>query len=152
MERPLVVTDSDENVVEIIREAGELAADAGAPLLVLTVVTDEEYQNDANILSTIEEVEGTSYEIEPTAYAEEVANTAIADLLSDLELETEAAGRVVDDKSDRAEAILEVAEANDCDYIFLMGRKRSPAGKAVFGDTAQSVILNFDEYVVTTSE
>ena len=152
MERPLVVTDSDDSVVEIIREAGELAAEVDAPLRVLTVVTDAEYQNDVEILGTIGDFEGADYRKGPTAYAEEVANTAITDLLSDLEVETEAIGKVVDDESDRAEAILEVAEKNDCDYIFLLGQRRSPTGKAIFGDTAQSVILNFDKYVVTSSK
>lgn len=152
MERPLVVTDPSENVVEIIREAGELAADTGSPLTVLTVVTESEYQNDAEILGAIEAFEGATYGIEPAAYAEQVARTAITDVLSDLDIETEAVGRFVEDESDRADAILEVATGNDCDYIFLMGRRRSPTGKALFGDTAQAVILNFDEYVVTMSE
>lgn len=152
MERPLVVTDPSENVVEIIREAGELAADTGSPLTVLTVVTESEYQNDAEVLGAIEAFEGATYGIEPATYAEEVAQTAITDVLSDLDIETEAVGRFVEDESDRADAILEVATGNDCDYIFLMGRRRSPTGKALFGDTAQAVILNFDEYVVTMSE
>ncbi|WP_207592738.1 universal stress protein [Halomontanus rarus] len=152
MERPLVVTDSSENVVEIIREAGELAADTDSPLTVLTVVTESEYEKDAEVLGTIEAVEGSSYDLGPVAYAKEVAQTAIADLLSDLDIEIEAIGKFVDDDSDRADAILEVAAENDCDYVFLMGRRRSPTGKAIFGDTAQSVILNFDGYVVTMSE
>lgn len=152
MERPLVVTDSSENVVEIIREAGELAADTDSPLTVLTVVTESEYEKDAEVLGTIEAIEGSTYDLGPVAYAEEVAQTAITDLLSDLDIETEAIGKFVEDESDRADAILEVAEANGCDYVFLMGRRRSPTGKAIFGDTAQSVILNFDGYAVTVSE
>ena len=151
MERPLVVTDSNDSVVDLIREAGELAAAANAPLLVLTVVTRAEYENDAEVLDAIGDVEGANYGIGPKAYAADVAETAIVDLLSDLDLEAESVGAVVDSDDDRADAILEVAEANDCDYIFLLGRKRSPAGKMIFGDTAQAVILNFDEYVVTSA-
>jgi nucleotide-binding universal stress UspA family protein len=152
MERPLVVTDSSDTVVDLIREAGKLAEASESPLTVLTVVTESEYQNDAEVLGTIGEIEGAEYRMEPATYAEEVASTAITDLLSDLELETEAVGRVVDNDDDRADLILKVAEANDCDYVFLMGSRRSPTGKALFGDTAQSVILNFDGYVVTHSE
>lgn len=151
MERPLVVTDSDDSVIDVIREAGELAEATGSQLTVLTVITSDEYQKDSDILSTIEDIEGVDYTMEPTTYAEEVASTAIADLLSDLNIETEAVGRAVDDDSDRADAIVEVAETNNCDYIFLLGQRRTPTGKAIFGDTAQSVILNFDEYVVTRS-
>lgn len=152
MDRPLVVTDPSESVVDIIREAGELAAAADAPLLVLTVVTEDEYQNDADVLGVIEQVERSNFNLKPAAYAEQVAETAITDLLSDLDIETEAIGKYVDSDDDRADAILEVAEANECDYIFLMGRQRSPTGKAIFGDIAQSVILNFDNYVVTTAK
>ncbi|MFC7230672.1 universal stress protein [Saliphagus sp. GCM10025308] len=152
MERPLVVTDSSDAVVEVIREAGELAAAADAPLLVLTVVTESEYEKDVDVLGTIDQIERSGFEPNPGEYAEKVAQTAINDLLSDLALETEAVGKYVEDDGDRADAILDVAAANDCDYVFLLGRKRSPTGKALFGDTAQSVILNFDGYVVTMAE
>ena len=47
--------------------------------------------------------------------------------------------------------LAEVAEANSCDYVFILGQRRTPAGKVIFGDTAQSVILNFNGYVVTRS-
>ncbi|UTF52450.1 universal stress protein [Natronosalvus rutilus] len=152
MERPLVVTDSSDAVVEVIREAGELAAAADVPLLVLTVVTESEYEKDVDVLGTIDQIERSGFEPDPGEYAEKVAQTAINDLLSDLALETEAVGKYVEDDGDRADAILDVAAANDCDYVFLLGRKRSPTGKALFGDTAQSVILNFDGYVVTMAE
>lgn len=151
MDQALVVTDPSDSVVDVIEEAGELAELAGVPLTVLTVVTDEEYRKDAEVLGAIADVEGSSYNLEPADYAEEVAETAIADLLADRDVETEAVGRYVDDDGDRADAILEVADERGCDYVFLLGRRRSPTGKAIFGDTAQAVILNFDGYVVTTA-
>jgi nucleotide-binding universal stress UspA family protein len=43
--------------------------------------------------------------------------------------------------------VLQVARRKDCDHVFLSGGKRSPAGKALFGDFAQSVLLGFDGYV-----
>lgn len=152
MDRPLVVTDQRATVVDLIQEAGGLAAAVDAPLLVLTVVTESEYENDAEVLGEIERVERSNYNLEPEAYAAKIAETAIEDLLSDRDLEAEAIGRYVDASGDRANAILEVAAANDCDYIFLLGSRRSPTGKAIFGDTTQSVILNFDGYVVTMAE
>lgn len=151
MDRALVVTDPSDSVVDVIEEAGELAELAGAPLTVLTVVTEEEYRNDAEVLGAIADMEGSSYSVEPATYAQEVAETAINDLLADRDVETEAVGRYVDDDGDRADAILEVAGDRNCDYVFLLGRRRSPTGKAIFGDTAQAVILNFDGYVVTTA-
>jgi nucleotide-binding universal stress UspA family protein len=38
-------------------------------------------------------------------------------------------------------AIVETAEQRDADLIVLAGRKRSPAGKVLFGSVTQSVIL-----------
>ncbi|MFC6724399.1 universal stress protein, partial [Halobium palmae] len=47
----------------------------------------------------------------------------------------------VGDESDR---IFEVAAERDCDHLFLSGRRRSPTGKALFGDRTQRALLNFD--------
>lgn len=57
---------------------------------------------------------------------------------------------VVLDTSDQAEAIVDIAERTDCDHIFVPGYRRSPTKKAVFGDRAQRVILDFDGYVTVS--
>ena len=150
MERPLVVTHPDDSVTDIIREAGELAADLDIPLRVLTVVTSEEYDNDTDVLDAIGTIEGSVSQPRPEQYAKRVAAQAADDLLSDLDLKTIPIGAYVEDADRQAAKILEVARQHECDYIFMFGRRRSPTGKAIFGDTAQKVILNFDQYVVTT--
>lgn len=48
--------------------------------------------------------------------------------------------------------ILQFADEQDCEHIFVTGRKRSPTGKAVFGDVAQSLILNFEGPVTVTTK
>lgn len=149
MERPLVVTDPSDEAPQLIREAGEVAEAVGVPLRVLTVVTQDEFDQDAEVFSAIATSERAEYSLERSEYAEEIAQTAIRDLLLELDIETEPIGRGVDDADDRADEILDVAREEGCDYIFMTGRRRSPTGKAVFGDTAQRVILNFDGYVVT---
>lgn len=58
--------------------------------------------------------------------------------------------QVRDDSGDTTEDILNEAEEHDVDAIVLGGRKRSPAGKAIFGSVTQSVMLNTDRPVVVT--
>jgi nucleotide-binding universal stress UspA family protein len=57
---------------------------------------------------------------------------------------------LLDESGDTAEFILKEAEERGVDAIVLGGRKRSPAGKALFGSVTQSVILNTDLPVVVT--
>jgi len=55
----------------------------------------------------------------------------------------------VDEASgDPSTEIVAEAERRDVDLILLAGRKRSPAGKALFGSVTQSVILDTDRSVV----
>jgi nucleotide-binding universal stress UspA family protein len=48
------------------------------------------------------------------------------------------------------EGIIDLAERADVDHIVLGGRKRSPAGKALFGSVTQNVILNTELPVTVT--
>jgi len=59
---------------------------------------------------------------------------------------------VVETSGDPAEEILEVAREQDVDAIFVGGRKRSPAGKALFGSVVQSVVLDADRPVMVTGD
>lgn len=52
---------------------------------------------------------------------------------------------------DPAESIINHAEELDADAICVAGRKRSPAGKMLFGSVSQSVILNTERPVLLCS-
>lgn len=65
---------------------------------------------------------------------------AAQDVLSADGLEATPCGVREDEQT--ADAIIEMAESVGADRVYLYGRKRSPAGKAVFGSTIQRVILN----------
>ena len=58
--------------------------------------------------------------------------------------------RTVKDRADPVKGILEQADADDVDEIVLGGRKRSPAGKVLFGSVTMSVLRNTDIPVVVT--
>jgi nucleotide-binding universal stress UspA family protein len=57
---------------------------------------------------------------------------------------------VTESSGDPAEAIIDAADEADADLIVIGGRKRSPAGKALFGSVTQTVILNAGRSVMVT--
>lgn len=85
--------------------------------------------------------------IEP--FAREFAQSALEE--SDATIDFEVEG-IVSEENEIPNAILDAAEGLACDHIFVVGRSRSPTGKALFGDIAQKIILNFDGPVTTATE
>ncbi|WP_227376068.1 universal stress protein [Haladaptatus halobius] len=59
---------------------------------------------------------------------------------------------LVETSGNPADIILDVAEERDVNCICVGGRRRSPAGKALFGSVAQSVILNAERPVLVAGE
>ncbi|SEO30221.1 Nucleotide-binding universal stress protein, UspA family [Halogranum amylolyticum] len=135
----VVVTDSAHND-RILREAGELAAGSGAELVLLSVTPTEEYEDTHDAVASI----GSSDLVYTIEQAEESVTRKLERTASetfdglDVDYHTEAVfGREVD-------SILDVADAHGCDHLFIAGRRRSPTGKALFGDLTQQVLLTFD--------
>lgn len=148
MQRALAVVDSDEQSREMVREAGELAAGVDADVVVLHVTTEEEFEDNQDRLAELSS-EMASYGVETAQegarqYAANVAN----ELLSDVNVSTTAVGAL----GNRRDEVLDAARTHDCDYVFITGAKRSPTGKAIFGDDTQSIILSFEGSAVVRTK
>lgn len=151
MERALVVTDGSESEMEFVREAGELAAGVGASLVVCSVVDQNDIDEFDETIKAIERSERTSYGTNVQKELTRKRSRDVADeALGNIGVEYETTG-IVADADDRAAKIVKLAKELDCDHVFITGRHRSPTGKAVFGDTAQQVILNFPHQVTIST-
>jgi nucleotide-binding universal stress UspA family protein len=140
MDHALAVVGTDDVTKDLVREAGELAAGVGAELTLLCVTSEEAYAEEREALQTIPSADVT-YSVEQALDgAKSFASDIGREVLDPLGIEYETAGAV----GDRGDTILERAESHGCDHIFLTGQRRSPTGKAIFGDVTQRVILDFD--------
>jgi nucleotide-binding universal stress UspA family protein len=148
MDRALAVAGTSKAAKSVVREAGELAAGVDAELFVIHVTTEDEYDEQRVELEDIPDEE-VSYGVgQARQGAENFASDVAGEVLEGVDVEWEAIGAV----GDRVEAILEEARINDCDHVFVSGRKRSPTGKALFGDDTQKIILNYDGHVTVMTE
>jgi nucleotide-binding universal stress UspA family protein len=146
MDRALVVVADTDTGRRLLSEAGSITAGIGAELIVLNVVDVDEY-TDA-VQRTATQGERTKAADEVAAEAEREA-AAIADAaLEGIDVDYDPVGVV----GELPDAILDAAAERDCDHVFVVGRHRSPTGKVVFGDVAQSVVLNFDGPVTVLVE
>ncbi|WP_129113524.1 universal stress protein [Halegenticoccus tardaugens] len=146
MDRLLVVVDESDASVRLLREAGEIAGGLGVGVVVFALLDDDAAREE---LDGLWNHAGTNDSRRPET-AEELVQ-AVAERLGDQVLgsrgvEYLARGEIVGATSP-SDRIIEVVESNGCDHVFVPGARRSPTGKALFGDTAQSVLLNFDGYV-----
>lgn len=146
MHRALVAVDGTERDRELLSEAADYAAGTGAELLLLVTVPEETIEANSETIDRIAEVEHTSYSSDTVLASVENPVRESAEAVLDgtgYEIRTE----VTDE---RVDAILQVADEADCDHLFMLGQRRSPTGKAVFGDETQRAILNFDGYVTVS--
>ena len=147
MERALAVVEGSESAKQLVREAGELATGVGAELVLLHVTTDEEYDDTRKSLEAIPNLESSYTPGQALEGARSFAADVGRDVLKGVDVEWDAVGRLGDERDE----VLAAAKEQDCDHVFIAGDKRSPAGKALFGDTTQAVILDFDGAVTVVT-
>jgi len=115
----------------------DIAAPANAEVALTYVYTDEEYQTARKQLNV-----GPYSEVTPDDLARR--NRHVRELTDDLEsrgVDVAAHGRVRNGTS-TGECLVELATDVDADLLVVGERGRSPTGKALFGSTAQEVMLN----------
>lgn len=139
MECALAVVEGDETAKGLVREAGELAAATGADMVLVHVTTEEEYAERREDLAAIPDRAGHYGIGEELEGARQYAADIGAEVLEGIDVDYDVVGRL----GGKANEVLAVATDQNCDHIFMSGPKRSPAGKAVFGDATQEVILEF---------
>ncbi|MBX0325143.1 universal stress protein [Halomicroarcula sp. F13] len=151
MKRGLVSLRDTETHRDLMAEAAEWLHE-GHELVVLWHLDGAEYDADVDTLESVGQVEHVDYD--HSAVIEGAAADAKAftePVLSNAAGETRVVV-AVDSETNRAQTVLETADEHDCDHVFIVGSSRSPTGKAVFGDFAQRVILNFDGFTTIVTE
>lgn len=140
MERALAVVDGEESTKELVREAGEIASGIGAELVLLHVTSEEEFAEREEALAGITDYDAEYGISQAKEGAEQFARDLGREVFNGADVEFEAVGRL----GDEVEEILAAADEHGADHVFVQGRARSPTGKALFGDRAQQVALDFD--------
>ncbi len=150
MQRGLVVIDDTDAHRHLLAEAGSFARNGDAELVVLAWTTPKAVEESNDAIEWVEEIERTTFEdTDATTMTRAFARDFSDDVLGDSDIDIEV---VITDEDERDDAILSAADRRGCDHVFLVGRKRSPTGKAIFGNVAQRVLLNFDGPVTVVME
>lgn len=144
MDTVLVAQTGDESDHQLLRTAKRHVTGTETEIIFCRIIDEKKVQNNVQRQANAEREIESIDEMEEIAKIE--ANNIASDAFGD-DIPYRAIGLVGTIPDD----LIQVAEEENCDHIFVSGKKRSPAGKAVFGDVAQSVILQFDGPVTVTT-
>jgi nucleotide-binding universal stress UspA family protein len=124
----------------VLAVAADLAGAHGERLDVLHVVPEEEFETHK---AAIEDFSFAQEEQSAATFAEKVAAETLDDTA-----DVSGVGRV----GDPVEQTISVLEETDPRYLVIGGRRRSPAGKAVFGSKTQDILLRSPIPVMTVMQ
>ncbi|GGM63331.1 nucleotide-binding universal stress UspA family protein [Halarchaeum rubridurum] len=147
MDRGLIVVEETPAHADLLREAEEHARGADASLTILTFATERDVGEGVEKFEALGGVEGVTYDDEDAFIeaAEDALADYVAQTLGDTDVSYDVVVEVID--GGYGTATLAAADEYDADHLFVTGRRRSPTGKAIFGDWVQRVLLGFDEFV-----
>jgi nucleotide-binding universal stress UspA family protein len=127
--------DDEDHAERLAGAAADVAVPAGATIVIGHVFTAEEYSDAIQRLG----FDKTADQLSPGDVARRLPPvSAVANAMDELDVGYEIRGLIDDEDG----AVVRLAEDVDADRVLVGGRRRSPAGKAVFGSRAQEVMLN----------
>jgi len=129
---------------QVVETAHDLAAAHDERLDALHVVPSEDFEEHREAVADLPGAGDYSFTHEEDSAAS-FAEGFVSDTVGDPRVEVAGIGRV----GDPVEQTLAVVEETDPRYLVIGGRRRSPTGKAVFGDRTQSVLLGSPVPVLT---
>ncbi|MBX0294107.1 universal stress protein [Haloarcula nitratireducens] len=131
----LAVGPNDKDRIdELAAAVTDIAGPAGASVVIAHVFTDDEYDNVVDRLEF-----ASASEADPDEVADRHTTVReLEDRFSDAGIDYSVRGAV----GNHGQQIVDLAEEENANLVVVGGRKRSPTGKAVFGSTAQEVMLN----------
>jgi nucleotide-binding universal stress UspA family protein len=129
----IAIGPNDRDYVDTFFDVVEsIAGPTEAAVTLLHAFPREEYENLAAQLDT-------SGDIDPNTLASRHDDVQTpATKFENAGIETRVRGAVGDPETE----VVRVAKEIDADLLFIGGAGRSPTGKAVFGDSAQQILLN----------
>ena len=137
----VAAVDRSDRAPKVAREAQEIANAFDESLHVLHVLSQSTF---VELVRTSVHKTGTA--VDPERIRDH-ARTIATEATADLEGTIEHVGLV----GSAADEVVRYADEHDARFVVLGPRKRSPAGKALFGSVAQSVMLEADCSVVAVS-
>lgn len=127
--------EDEERIERLIEETVDVAKPTGARVILAHVFTEDEFEETVTNLDFDEDVN----DVPPDEVATRHSNIRqIARVFDAEDIDYEIRGEV----GQHGDAIVGLAEEVRADRVIVGGRRRSPTGKAVFGSTAQEVMLS----------
>jgi nucleotide-binding universal stress UspA family protein len=136
----VAAVDRSERAPGVVEEAYELGEAFDEPVHVVHVLSRSEF---VDLERTSVTDTGKSI---PTADVRELAKAFAQEAIDTSTVEEATPVGLLGDPEDE---IVNYADSNDARYLVIAGRKRSPVGKALFGSTVQTLMLNSDVPVVS---